>query len=108
MIFIALEECRSGMFIALDVVNLSGHPILTAGTELTPEHILRLGARGITRIAVMTPLDYGDVADHSLQSISAAPHLTPATRELYRHVNLKHPFIHELVRLCTPCDPQKK
>lgn len=97
---LAIENIETGMVLAGDVLDRSGRMLLGAGSELTQKHLIIFRTWGVLE---------ADIAGHG--NDEAAGHLpvdvdpqelAAAEQELarlFRHTNLEHPAIIELMRL---------
>ena len=97
---VAIENIETGMVLASDVRDRSGRMLLGAGAELTQKHLGIFRTWGVLE-ADIAGLGNDDAADQipadvdPLELAAAEQALVP----LFRHTNLKHPAIIELIRL---------
>ena len=101
---IKVQDLEPGMVTAKDILATSGHLLLPAGTTLTTRYIRMLHARQIPSVTI----DAGDEAPPLESRADSEPHTPhPSEGRLIRMMerlqfnNLEHPFIKELVRVCT-------
>ncbi len=99
---INLDDLKPDMVLAGEVKARNGRTLLTAGTQLTAKHIDIFKTWGVTE-ADIQGVAKKDVTAAAAESID--PKLfrkaEKATRERFRHADESHPFIEELLRLCT-------
>ena len=97
-----LEQLKSGMQLAQDVINFSGQVLLYKGNPLQPKDIKNFKAWGVVEIAVeSSSLN----SSNSLNNNQINPKLLLEAQNeisnLFQHSNLSHPVISELMRLST-------
>jgi len=97
---VAIENIETGMVLAADVHDRSGRMLLGAGAELTQKHLVIFRTWGVLEADIA-----GQGNDESASQIPADVdplELAAAELELaslFRHTNLGHPAIVELMRL---------
>ncbi|MDD2736134.1 MAG: hypothetical protein PHF56_19560 [Desulfuromonadaceae bacterium] len=97
---VAIENIETGMVLASDVRDRSGRMLLGAGAELTQKHLVIFRTWGILE-ADIEGQGSNDAAGQipadvdPLELAAAEQALAP----LFRHTNLNHPVIIELLRL---------
>lgn len=97
---INLADVQPGMVLDADVQDLNGRVFLSAGGVITEKHIRIFKMWGITE-ANIRGVAKEDVA-HLVTEQFDPVMLQEAEREgreLFRHTDLKHPFMEELFRL---------
>lgn len=97
---VAIENIETGMILAGDVRDRSGRMLLGAGAELTQKHLLIFRTWGVLE-ADIAGQGSDEVADQIPADIDPLE-LAAAEQELtslFRHTNLGHPAIIELMRL---------
>lgn len=100
MAFVDIDEVKPGMVLRSDVATPKGHLLLIAGTELTAKHIRILHGRDIEAIDIVGADDLYDTEQSPVAEILPIEATAPIT-ELFAHTDTGHPFIRELMRLCT-------
>jgi hypothetical protein len=99
---VRLEQLTSGMRLAQDVVNFSGQVLLYKGNPLQPKDIKNFKAWGITEIAVQSaPLNSSNTLNNNRVDTNLLVEAQNEVSNLFRHSNLSHPVIAELMRLST-------
>jgi hypothetical protein len=99
---IRLEQLTSGMRLAQDVVNFSGQVLLYKGNPLQPKDIKNFKAWGITEIAVeSSSLNASTSLNNNRIDTNLLVEAQNEISNLFRHSNLSHPVIAELMRLST-------
>jgi hypothetical protein len=97
---VAVENIETGMVLASDVLDRSGRMLLGAGVELTQKHLAIFRTWGVLE-ADIEGQGSNDAASQipadvdPLELAAAEQALAP----LFRHTNLNHPVIIELIRL---------
>jgi hypothetical protein len=97
---VAVENIETGMVLASDVHDRSGRMLLGAGAELTQKHLVIFRTWGVLEADIV-----GQGADEATDQIPAdVDPLELAAAEqalapLFRHANLSHPAMLELMRL---------
>jgi hypothetical protein len=99
---IKLEQLRPGMRLAQDVVNFSGQVLLYKGNPLQPKDIKNFKAWGVLEIAVeSSSLNSSNSLDNNRIDTNLLVEAQNEISDLFRHSNLSHPVISELMRLST-------
>jgi hypothetical protein len=99
---IKLEQLRPGMRLAQDVVNFSGQVLLYKGNPLQPKDIKNFKAWGILEIAVeSSPVNSSNSLNNNRVDTNLLVEAQNEISNLFRHSNLSHPVIAELMRLST-------
>jgi hypothetical protein len=99
---IRLEQLTSGMRLAQDVVNFSGQVLLYKGNPLQPKDIKNFKAWGILEIAVeSSPSNSPESLNNNRVDTNLLVEAQSEISNLFRHSNLSHPVIAELMRLST-------
>jgi hypothetical protein len=99
---IKLEQLRPGMRLAQDVVNFSGQVLLYKGNPLQPKDIKNFKAWGILEIAVEnSPVNSSNSLNNNRVDTNLLVEAQNEISNLFRHSNLSHPVIAELMRLST-------
>ena len=99
---VRLEQLRSGMRLAQDVVNFSGQILLYKGNPLQPKDIKNFKAWGIVEIAVeSSALNSSNSLDNNRIDAKLLTEAQNETSSLFQHSNISHPVISELMRLST-------
>jgi hypothetical protein len=97
---VAIENIETGMVLAGDVHDRSGRMLLGAGAELTQKHLVIFRTWGVLEADIE-----GHGSDNSADAIPAdVDPLELAAAEqalapLFRHTNINHPAIIELIKL---------
>lgn len=97
---VAIENIETGMVLASDVHDRSGRMLLGAGAELTQKHLVIFRTWGVLE-ADITGLGSEDAADLIPKDVDPLE-LAAAEQalvSLFRHANLRHPAVIELMRL---------
>lgn len=97
-----LDQLAPGMKLAQDVVNFSGQVLLYKGIPLQPKDIKNFKAWGVLEVVVEnsskdTPLPLKNNRIDAKLLVEAQGEIS----DLFRHSNLSHPVISELMRLST-------
>jgi hypothetical protein len=100
MAFLDVDEIEPGMVLKSDVRTSKGHTLLVAGTEITARHIRILKSRDIDSIDIVGADDLYDIQNGAISQILPIEATAPIS-ELFANTNASHPFIKELMRLCT-------
>jgi hypothetical protein len=99
---VRLEQLRPGMRLAQDVVNFSGQVLLYKGNPLQPKDIKNFKAWGIIEIAVeSSPVNSSDSLNNNRVDTNLLVEAQNEISNLFKHSNLSHPVIAELMRLST-------
>ena len=99
---VRLEQLRSGMRLAQDVVNFSGQVLLYKGNPLQPKDIKNFKAWGIVEIVVeSSPLNSSNSLDNNRIDAKLLAETQNEISSLFQHSNISHPVISELMRLST-------
>jgi hypothetical protein len=99
---VRLEQLRPGMRLAQDVVNFSGQVLLYKGNPLQPRDIKNFKAWGIIEIAVeSSPMRSSNSLNNNRVDTNLLVEAQNEISKLFRHSNLSHPVIAELMRLST-------
>jgi hypothetical protein len=99
---VRLEQLTSGMRLAQDVVNFSGQVLLYKGNPLQPKDIKNFKAWGIIEIAVeSSSLNSSNSLNNNRIDTNLLVEAQNEISNLFRHSNLTHPVIAELMRLST-------
>jgi len=88
---IDITQAQSGMSLNRDVIDRRGHVLLRSGVALTERHLDLIRAHGIERI---------DVAARLPAANGSGPTQAPPPEQLFRNLDLQHPLVRELLRLC--------
>jgi hypothetical protein len=99
---IRLESVEPGMILANDLKERGGRILLGAGAEISQRHLVIFKAWGITEVDIQGAenKDLEEVPDQSLDP-ALLEEIKAQTAELFRHTDLQHVAIKELVRLFT-------
>lgn len=100
MAFVDIDEVKPGMVLRSDVATVQGHLLLIAGTELSAKHIRILQGRDVKTVDIVGADDIYDTEDAAAAQVLPIEATAPIT-ELFAHTDTRHPFIRELMRLCT-------
>jgi hypothetical protein len=99
MSLVALEDLELGMVLAADVFDKSGRLLLGEGAELGAKHLFIFRTWGVVEADIVgaTAAVTSDIPDTATgeKTDRAKSRLLP----LYRHTDLEHPAISELLRL---------
>lgn len=99
---IRLEQLRPGMRLAQDVVNFSGQVLLYKGNPLQPKDIKNFKAWGVLEIAVeSSSLNSSNSLDNNRVDAKLLMEAQNEISNLFRHSNLSHSVVSELMRLST-------
>ena len=99
---IGLEQLRPGMQLAQDVINFSGQVLLYKGNPLQPKDIKNFKAWGVLEVVVKgASLDSSKSLNNNRIDTSLLVEAQNEISDLFRHSNLSHPVISELMRLST-------
>ncbi len=99
---INLEDIQTGMILDADVKDDRGRVLLSTGTEITEKHLKVFKMWGVTEADIQG-------VQKEEASVKSTANLDPALLQeaealglqLFRHTNLKQPFMKELFRLFT-------
>lgn len=95
---ILIDNLAAGMIVAHDVCDRSGRLLLGAGVELNDKYLRMLRAWGIMEVPIAEQQEGApncdEIVSQQLQAREAE------LRPLFRNVNLAHPAMGELFRLC--------
>lgn len=96
---VSVDDLEAGMVLADEVRDQQGRLLMPSGTELTDRHLRAFQLWGILSVRITS----GDASEPAEPPVSAAD--LEAARALVtgrlRHTDAAHPFIAELVQLCT-------
>ena len=99
---VRLEQLTSGMRLAQDVVNFSGQVLLYKGNPLQPKDIKNFKAWGIIEIAVeSSSLNASNSMNNNRIDTNLLVEAQKEISNLFKHSNLSHPVMAELMRLST-------
>jgi len=99
---VRLEQLRSGMRLAQDVVNFSGQVLLYKGNPLQPKDIKNLKAWGVIEVIVeSSSLNSSNSLENKEIDAKLLAEAQNETSILFEHSNTSHPVISELKRLST-------
>ncbi len=97
---VRLEQLRSGMRLAQDVVNFSGQVLLYKGNPLQPKDIKNFKAWGIVEIVVeSSSLNSSNSLVNGRIDAKLLAEAQNEISSLFQHSNISHPVISELMRL---------
>lgn len=97
-----LEQLKSGMQLAQDVINFSGQVLLYKGNPLQPKDIKNFKAWGVVEIAVeSSSLNSSNALNNNQINTKLLLEAQNEISNLFQHSNLSHPVISELMRLST-------
>ena len=97
-----LEQLKSGMQLAQDVINFSGQVLLYKGNPLQPKDIKNFKAWGVVEIAVeSSSLNSSNSLNNNQINTKLLLEAQNEISNLFQHSNLSHPVISELMRLST-------
>ncbi|NIQ01890.1 MAG: hypothetical protein GWM98_17050 [Nitrospinaceae bacterium] len=99
-----LDQVKSGMLLAKDVVNFSGQVLLYKGSRIQPKDIKNFKAWGIPEVVVKSSAPDSSAPQANNKNQIDAKLLVEAQNEvadLFRYSNLSHPVMAELMRLST-------
>lgn len=106
---IRLEQLTPGMRLAQDVVNFSGQVLLYKGNPLQPKDIKNFKAWGILEVVVeSSSLNTSNPLENNRIDAKLLMEAQSEISNLFRHANLSHPVISELMRLSTLNKLKKK
>ena len=97
---VSVDDLEPGMLLADEVRDQQGRLLMPAGTELTDRHLRAFQLWGILTVRIRAMNEGPDPADPPLtpEQLSEGEGLV---RARLRETDAAHPFIAELVRLCT-------
>ncbi len=99
---IRLEQLTPGMKLAQDVVNFSGQVLLYKGNPLQPKDIKNFKAWGVLEVVVeSSSLNSSNSLSNNQIDGKLLVEAQNEMSNLFRHSNLSHPVISELMRLST-------
>ncbi len=102
MLKLRLDQLRPGMKLGQDVVNFSGQVLLYQGNPVQPKDIKNFKAWGILEVTVEnTSMDPSDSFENNRIDAKLLVEAQSEISNLFRHSNLSHPVISELMRLST-------
>lgn len=97
---VAIENIETGMVLAADVLDRSGRMLLGSGAELTQKHLSIFRTWGVLEADIE---GHGsDVPENTIPADVDPSELAVAEKELiplFRHTNINHPAIIELIKL---------
>ncbi len=97
-----LDQLAPGMKLAQDVVNFSGQVLLYTGIPLQPKDIKNFKAWGILEVVVEnSSVDSSLSLENNRIDAKLLVEAQSEISDLFRHSNLSHPVISELMRLST-------
>jgi len=97
-----LDQLKSGMQLAQDVINFSGQVLLYKGNPLQPKDIKNFKAWGVVEIAVeSSSLNSSNSLNNNQINTKLLLEAQNEISNLFQHSNLSHPVISELMRLST-------
>jgi hypothetical protein len=97
-----LEQLKSGMRLAQDVINFSGQILLYKGNPLQPKDIKNFKAWGVLEVAVeSSSLNSSNSLKNNRIDTKLLVEAQSEISNLFRYSNLSHPVISELMRLST-------
>ena len=95
-----LEQLKSGMQLAQDVINFSGQVLLYKGNPLQPKDIKNFKAWGVVEIAVeSSSLNSSNSLNNNQINTKLLLEAQNEISNLFQYSNLSHPVISELMRL---------
>lgn len=95
-----LDQLKPGMKLAKDVVNFSGRVLLYKGNPLQSKDIKNFKAWGILEVSVETAsLDPSIPVEDNRVDAKLLVEAQKEISSLFRHSNLSHPVVSELMRL---------
>lgn len=99
---VRVEQLRSGMRLAQDVINFSGQVLLYKGNPLQPKDIKNFKAWGIIEVVVeSSSLNSSNAFDNNQVDAKLLVEAKNEISSLFQHSNISHPVISELMRLST-------
>ncbi len=99
---IRLEQLTPGMRLGQDVINFSGQVLLYKGNPLQPKDIKNFKAWGILEVVIESAsLNSSNSLDKNQIDAKLLMESQNEISNLFRHSNLSHPVISELMRLST-------
>lgn len=102
-----VKEIKPGMVLLNDAVQANGRVLLKAGSKLTENNIRIFKTWGVLSVDIQTEEDQltPTQKQHSADEIKA---MISKKRVLFRHCDLKHPWISELFRSSVKMALEKK
>lgn len=104
MTLLKLDDLEAGMILKADVRDRSNRLLLTSGCEITAKHLSIFRAWGVLEAEVTdegspetSDTDTLPAADCSPEELAAAE---AEVNDLFRHNDIAHGAIHELMRIC--------
>jgi hypothetical protein len=97
---VSVDDLEAGMLLAEEVRDQQGRLLIQAGTELTDRHLRAFQLWGILSVKVRA----GDAEPDPDDLPLSAEHLAAGealVRGRLRDTEVSHPFMAELIRLCT-------
>ena len=106
---INVAELKPDMMLADDLANLDGRFLLAKGTKLTPKHLLILKMWGVieANIENVSRIDIEADAISRLDP-SVIEEVKQSLADRFQHVDLEHPSIRELFRICCIREGRKR
>ena len=99
---VRLEQLRSGMRLAQDVINFSGQVLLYKGNPLQPKDIKNFKAWGVIEIVVeSSSMNSSNALNDNRIDAKLLAEAQNEVSKLFQHSNTSHPVISELMRLTT-------
>ena len=95
-----IDDIEPGMVLADDVADPQGRPLLKGGVDLTEKHIKVFKIWGVSQVSIVGE----DTAPALQEIIDSHPELIneaeETAKQLFQHVDHKHPFFKELMPKC--------
>lgn len=98
---VSIDNLAPGMMLAADIHDRNGRLLIRSGAELTDKNILVLRTWGVIQVDIEGVEEEDDHCplcgefDPDLLSLLEAD-----VKPLFRHSDLSHPAVSELIRLC--------
>ncbi len=99
---LSINQVTTGMILAEPIENRKGQLLLATGTELSESHLTILQTWGIKEITIEGGKENPDLTDTSPPSELCSEQVEAAKEgllPLFRHMELDHPAVAELLRL---------
>jgi hypothetical protein len=94
------EQVEPGMELEHDVMDRNNRVLARAGKVLSEKELKLFKMWGVKTVEVLGVAEDEAVAAGVLVEPSVGPEFRTAARELFRHADLEHPLVSQLLREC--------
>ncbi len=94
-------DVQVGMELTADVNDQNGRLLLRAGTVVSDRELRLFKMWGIAELDIAGPEDDSEGTPGAVLDPELAAMYEPIARELFRHADLEHPIVEQLLQECT-------